>query len=157
MSRILHVLWSPQSGPICAYENPTLAYAHARTMLGVDVAQIEMHFELPQIVREDVESDYNGASRPSSHRSDSACRHLRRSAMERRACIRDTCRSACAPCRLSSFSRPHLLRNTTLHEHAIEDHLVIERRSHGILDELRQARLGHARSQLVVDLAGHAD
>lgn len=60
MLRILHVLWSPHSGPICAYENPSLAWAHARTMLGVDVAQIALHTELPEIAREDIESDYDG-------------------------------------------------------------------------------------------------
>jgi hypothetical protein len=58
--RILHVLWSPQSGPICAYENPSLAWTHARTMLGVDVTQITLHTELPEIAREDIESEYNG-------------------------------------------------------------------------------------------------
>jgi hypothetical protein len=60
MSRILHVLWSPQSGPICAYEDPTLAWEHARVMLGVDVAQVEFHDVLPEVVRDDVASDYNG-------------------------------------------------------------------------------------------------
>lgn len=59
MSRILHVLWSPQSGPICAYEDPTLAWEHARNMLGVDVSQVELHTELPEVVREAVEGYSN--------------------------------------------------------------------------------------------------
>lgn len=29
-------------------------------MLGVDVAQIALHTELPEIAREDIESDYDG-------------------------------------------------------------------------------------------------
>jgi hypothetical protein len=58
--RILHVLWSPQSGPICAYANPSLAWTHARTMLGIEVSQVALHTELPEIVHEDLESDYNG-------------------------------------------------------------------------------------------------
>lgn len=59
-SRILHVLWSPQTGPICAYEDPSLAWAHARTMLGVDVTGVEVRADLPEIVRQDVVSDYDG-------------------------------------------------------------------------------------------------
>ena len=61
-SRIVHVhvLWSPQSGPICAYEDPTLAWAHARTMLGVEVSGTELRAELPEIVKSDMESDYEG-------------------------------------------------------------------------------------------------
>ncbi len=52
------MLWSPQGGPICAYEDPTLAWGHANTMLGVDVSQIELRDELPEIVREDIERHY---------------------------------------------------------------------------------------------------
>ena len=45
---------------MCAYANPTLAWTHARTMLGVDVSQVEIHTELPEIAHEDIESDYDG-------------------------------------------------------------------------------------------------
>lgn len=53
------MLWSPQSGPICAYEDPTLAWAHAATMLGVDVAQTALREELPEVAREDIERGYD--------------------------------------------------------------------------------------------------
>ena len=59
MSRILHVLWSPQSGPICAYEDPTLAWKHANTMLGVEVSQIELRDDLPKVARDDIERGYD--------------------------------------------------------------------------------------------------
>jgi hypothetical protein len=49
--RVAHVLWSPQSGPICAYDDPSLAWEHAGTMLGVQVSSVEVRDELPEIVR----------------------------------------------------------------------------------------------------------
>jgi hypothetical protein len=46
------VLWSPQSGPICGYEDPTLARDHAALMLGVEVSRVELRDELPDIAVE---------------------------------------------------------------------------------------------------------
>jgi hypothetical protein len=54
------VLWSAQTGPICAYEDPSLAWAHARTMLGVEVSGVEVRADLPEIVRQDMSSEYDG-------------------------------------------------------------------------------------------------
>lgn len=54
-SRTLHVVWSPNVGPAVGYWDPTLAWTHARTMLGVDVAQIEVRDTLPEIVRTDLD------------------------------------------------------------------------------------------------------
>jgi hypothetical protein len=59
-SKILHVLWSPQSGPLCAYWDPTKAWRHARTMLGVEVTSVELREDLPEVVRDDIESDFEG-------------------------------------------------------------------------------------------------
>lgn len=61
-----HVLWSPQSGPICAYEDPSLAFAHASTMLGVEVSAVEIREELPEIVLRDAESYDEGDTTPVS-------------------------------------------------------------------------------------------
>jgi len=47
MARIVYVLWSPQTGPICAYEDGVLAAEHAQTMLGVEVTRVE----LPEVAR----------------------------------------------------------------------------------------------------------
>lgn len=58
--RIVHVLWSPQTGPICGYDNPSLAYIHARTMLGVEVSTVEIRATLPEIARQDIEIEYEG-------------------------------------------------------------------------------------------------
>ena len=57
--RISHVLWSPQSGPICAYEDPILAHTHARTMLGIQVTATEMRVDLPEIARADLVAEYD--------------------------------------------------------------------------------------------------
>lgn len=54
------MLWSPQAGPFCGYEDPTLAWAHARTMLGVEVTSVEVRADLPEIVRQDMSSEYDG-------------------------------------------------------------------------------------------------
>jgi hypothetical protein len=53
------VIWSPQTGPICAYEDPVLAHEHAKTMLGVQVASVELRSELPAIARDDLVSKFN--------------------------------------------------------------------------------------------------
>jgi hypothetical protein len=50
MSRIVHVLWAPQSGPICGYDDP---------MFGVEVTGIEIREELPDIVRQDLATEYD--------------------------------------------------------------------------------------------------
>jgi hypothetical protein len=60
VAKILHVLWSPQEGPTVGYWDPTQAWSHACTMLGVDVAQVEIREDLPEIARTDIESDYEG-------------------------------------------------------------------------------------------------
>jgi len=57
--KILHVLWSAQSGPIAGYADPTKAWTHARTMLGVDVAQVEIRDQLPEVVRDDIEIEWS--------------------------------------------------------------------------------------------------
>jgi len=56
----LHVVWAPNVGPLAAYLDPTKAWQHARTMAGVDVTAIELREELPEVVRDDIESDYEG-------------------------------------------------------------------------------------------------
>ena len=57
MARVVYVLWSPQTGPICAYEDAVLAAEHAQTMLGVEVSRIELRDELPEVAKADT-SDY---------------------------------------------------------------------------------------------------
>jgi hypothetical protein len=56
------VLWANQSGPIVAYWDPAQAWTHARTMLGVNVAQVEVRDELPDIVRDDLQSEWESDS-----------------------------------------------------------------------------------------------
>jgi hypothetical protein len=53
------VLWSPQTGPLCAYTDPVLAHSHARTMLGVQVAETELRVELPEIAKNDLVAEFN--------------------------------------------------------------------------------------------------
>lgn len=55
----LYVLWSPQSGPICAYDDHALAYAHASTMLGVEITRIDIRTALPDVVRDDMAAEYD--------------------------------------------------------------------------------------------------
>lgn len=57
--RLVHVIWSPQSGPICAYEDPILAHEHAKTMLGVTVSSVELRTELPEIARADLATKFD--------------------------------------------------------------------------------------------------
>jgi hypothetical protein len=57
LPKIVHVLWSPV-GPIVGYSDPTKAWSHARTMLGVDVAQIEVRDDLPEVVRDDIHTEW---------------------------------------------------------------------------------------------------
>jgi hypothetical protein len=52
------MLWSPV-GPIVGYWDPTKAWCHARTMLGVDVAQVEVREDLPEVVREDIHTEWD--------------------------------------------------------------------------------------------------
>lgn len=56
---MIYVLWSPQTGPICAYESPLIAHAHAKTMLGVLVTEAELRIELPEIARNDLASEFD--------------------------------------------------------------------------------------------------
>lgn len=60
MPKKLHIVWSPQVGPIAAYTDPTKAYTHARTMLGVNVSACDLLEQLPPIARDDVVSDFEG-------------------------------------------------------------------------------------------------
>jgi hypothetical protein len=57
--RFVHIVWSAATGPIAVYSNPDLAWTHARSMLGVDVASMPVSAELPPIVREDLDSDFD--------------------------------------------------------------------------------------------------
>jgi len=60
MAKILHVLWSPQTGPFVGYFNPQVAWGHARTMLGVEVAQVEIREQMPDVAREDIQVEWDG-------------------------------------------------------------------------------------------------
>lgn len=51
---VLHVVWSNTIGPIVAYRNPEMAWAHARSILGVDVGSCEVRATLPDVVRADL-------------------------------------------------------------------------------------------------------
>jgi len=57
-TKVVHVVWSP-AGPVAAYRNPELAWAHARSMLGVDVSSCELRDTLPEVVVDDLESDFD--------------------------------------------------------------------------------------------------
>lgn len=52
--RFVHIVWSPALGAVAAYWNPSIAYAHASTMLGVDVCSIRVRDMLPEIARDDL-------------------------------------------------------------------------------------------------------
>jgi len=56
----LHVVWAPNVGPLVAYRDPTKAWQHARTILGVDVTAVELRDKLPGVVQEDIASDFDG-------------------------------------------------------------------------------------------------
>lgn len=58
MVRFIHIVWSPATGPIDAYENPSMAFGHARSMLGVEVASIKVRTRLPSIVLDDLGHDF---------------------------------------------------------------------------------------------------
>lgn len=57
MKRYVHIVWSPSVGPIEAYINPEHAFSHARTMVGVDVTSLAVRDSLPDVVRDDINSD----------------------------------------------------------------------------------------------------
>jgi hypothetical protein len=57
---MIYIVWSSATGPIACYEDPNLAYAHARTMVGVEVAALPIARSVPEIVREDMTSEYDG-------------------------------------------------------------------------------------------------
>jgi hypothetical protein len=57
--RAVHIVWSPATGPIAAYDRPDLAWDHARAMLGVDVAHMEVLDRLPSVVVDDLVSEYD--------------------------------------------------------------------------------------------------
>lgn len=59
MVRFTHIVWAPATGPIAQYANPELAHAHARTMVGVDVVTLPISTELPSVVRDDLERDFD--------------------------------------------------------------------------------------------------
>lgn len=58
MAKVIHIVWSPTMGPIAAYADPSMAYAHARTMLGVEVGSCELRARLPEIVSDDIQSEW---------------------------------------------------------------------------------------------------
>ena len=60
MAKIVHIVWSPNGGPIAAYTDPTKAHTHARTMLGVDVGSCELRDQLPDVVRDDIQVEWEG-------------------------------------------------------------------------------------------------
>jgi hypothetical protein len=53
---VLHVVWSNTIGPIVAYRNPEMAWAHARSILGVDVGSCEVRATLPEVVKIDLDT-----------------------------------------------------------------------------------------------------
>jgi hypothetical protein len=56
----IHVVWAPNVGPMVAYYDPTKAWATAKSILGVDVIQIELREDLPDVVEDDLESEAFG-------------------------------------------------------------------------------------------------
>jgi len=56
--RIIHIVWSPATGPIAAYVHPWMALAHARSMLGVEVTTVPVSTELPSLVVDDVSTEF---------------------------------------------------------------------------------------------------
>ena len=64
--KIVHVLWSPQAGPMAAYRNASLAFAHAQTIIGVEVTACELRETLPDVVRDDlaIEHEFEGDDTP---------------------------------------------------------------------------------------------
>jgi hypothetical protein len=56
----IHIVWSPQLGPMAAYTNPELAFTHARTMLGVDVGSLAVSDRLPDTLHEDLSEEFEG-------------------------------------------------------------------------------------------------
>jgi hypothetical protein len=50
----IHILWSPQTGPIAAYHDIIIAAAHARTMLGIEVATLAVSEQMPAIAKADL-------------------------------------------------------------------------------------------------------
>ena len=55
VKKFLHIVWSPTAGPQVAYFDPSLAHAHAMTMLGVEVSSCELRQTLPDVVRDDMQ------------------------------------------------------------------------------------------------------
>lgn len=64
MVRIVHIVWSPATGPIASYANPDLAWTHARTITGADVASMPVSTELQDSTRDDLERDFDGNDTP---------------------------------------------------------------------------------------------
>ena len=60
MKRVIHIVWAKETGPVAAYFDPTMAWTHARTMLGVDVMSCEVREQVPDIVREDLQVEWEG-------------------------------------------------------------------------------------------------
>lgn len=59
MKRVIHIVWAKETGPVAAYTDPTMAYTHARTMLGVDVSTCEIREQVPDVVRDDLEVEWD--------------------------------------------------------------------------------------------------
>lgn len=58
MRKILHIVWSPTTGPIVAYSDSSVAFAHARTITGAEVGSCELRAQLPEVVRDDIQSEW---------------------------------------------------------------------------------------------------
>ena len=58
MRKFLHIVWSPAVGPLVAYSDASVAFAHARTILGAQVDACELRAQLPETVRDDIQSEW---------------------------------------------------------------------------------------------------
>ena len=56
--RYVHIVWASATGPIAIYENPSLAFSHARSMSGVEVTSLKIRTSLPSIVLDDLGQDF---------------------------------------------------------------------------------------------------
>lgn len=57
---LIHVVWSPVTGPVAAYRNLHLAARHSETMVGVEVSSCDLLGSLPAIVIDQiVTEDYD--------------------------------------------------------------------------------------------------
>lgn len=52
--RVVHVLWSKETGPLIAYTRTDKAHGHAMTISGVEVTSCELRDDYPESVSEDI-------------------------------------------------------------------------------------------------------